>query len=171
MPPGGALIEPCSYGFNAVCYASGIRLNQSITDGLSNTIGVTEHYGVCRKTVFEMHIQGGSATIVNGEVKYVTSTNPPMRRTTFADHPMYDDVYPVTKSRNGMPVTAGSRPLTFQVRPAVADCNYRIPQSSLPGGLSVGYLDGSVRILNPNIAAEVFWAEVTPAGGEQVAVE
>ena len=81
---------------------------------------------------------------------------------------MYDDVHPVAASRDGQPATVGSLPLTFQVRPALSECDPRIPQSSLPGGILAGMLDGSVRFLHPNVAPEVFWGSVTPAGGEAV---
>ena len=77
-----------------------------------------------------------------------------MRRSSFAD---VGDVGP----------NAASPPtLTFQVRPAISDCNPRIPQTPFSGGLLAGLADGSVRMLSPGISPATFWAAVTPAGGE-----
>jgi hypothetical protein len=41
-------------------------------------------------------------------------------------------------------------------------------QTPFEAGLPVVFFDGSVRTLRPGIAPEVFWAHVTPAGGEVV---
>ena len=56
--------------------------------------------------------------------------------------------------------------VTFQVRPKIADCDPRLPQTPFNAGLLVGLADGSVRTLNPAISPGTFWAAVTPAGGE-----
>ena len=94
------------------------------------------------------------------------------RRYTFADGPAaFLDVYPVTTPGVGGPTTVGSRPKTFQVRPAVAECDDAIPNSSLPGGIVAGCLDGSVRFVRSDIDPAVFWGSVTPAGGEVVALD
>ena len=75
------------------------------------------------------------------------------------------DVVPVTTPRP--PTTRASTPgLTFQARPAVADCNPLIPQTPHESGMLVGWMDGSVRPVRPGVAETVFWAAVTPAGGE-----
>jgi hypothetical protein len=40
------------------------------------------------------------------------------------------------------------------------------PQTPFSAGLPVALFDGSVRTIRPGVRPEVFWAMVTPAGGE-----
>jgi hypothetical protein len=54
------------------------------------------------------------------------------------------------------------------VRPTVKECNQRVPNASSLRGLQVAMGDGSVRILAPGTAPEVFWGMVTPSGGEVI---
>lgn len=166
--PDRAPPRPCSYAFNAVCYAYGQTL-KGVTDGLSNTVGLAEHYGSCQSATYECHFVGSIKRHPDGTPRVQSRVG--FRRTTFADYPMYDDVRPLTTTRDGRPHTIPNLPLTFQVRPALGDCDPRIPQSSLPGGMMVGLLDGSVRFVRPEVAPEVFWGSVTPAAGEVVTLD
>lgn len=149
-------VGPTSFAFNAYIFAQGVRTPVSITDGTSNTIGITEHYSFCGKTTF----------LYSMTQQYCLSGNPPStspcvlsttHRATFADK-VYDDVRPLP------PPNEPTR--TFQTRPTPADCDYRVPQSSVPGVLLVGFLDGSVRAVRPAVSPAVFWGTVTPNGGE-----
>ena len=170
-PLGGSATadQPCSFAFNAVVFAPGMRSPRSMPDGLSGTVALSEHYGNCRSTTFFTRGMGTNCFRLEGSALVPTvCVDASSRSSAFADNPTHDDVHPVTTSRDGLPVTVGSLPLTFQVRPAQADCDPRIPNSSLPGGLLAGFLDGSVRFLRPTTAPEVFWGSVTPAGGESV---
>ena len=76
-----------------------------------------------------------------------------------------EDVQPV-----GTPSgTRASVPgLTFQQQPSLDQCDFRVLQTPHPGGLPVALMDGSVRTLRHGIAGTVFWAAVTPAGGEVI---
>jgi prepilin-type processing-associated H-X9-DG protein len=58
--------------------------------------------------------------------------------------------------------------MTFQVRPRPTDADAHILQTPHAGGLPVAFFDGSVRIISPGVAESVFWALVTPDGGEVV---
>ena len=42
----------------------------------------------------------------------------------------------------------------------------RLLQTPFTAGLPVALFDGSVRTVGPGVVAEVFWAGVTPNGGE-----
>ena len=94
---------------------------------------------------------------------------PGFHRATFADggsfltFPDSGDAHPET--RNGQ-TTSSDGVWTFQVAPAVKDCNPQVPQTPFPGGMSVALIDGSVRVLNGNSSVSTFWSAVTPAGGE-----
>ena len=75
------------------------------------------------------------------------------------------DVVPVL--RGNPPVARASIPgMTFQVRPRPQDADYRIPQTPHAAGLPVAQFDGSVRVIAPGVAEDVFWGMVTPASGE-----
>jgi prepilin-type N-terminal cleavage/methylation domain-containing protein len=153
----------CSFALNPFLFAPRVKLSSSVPDGLSSTVALTEHYGVCGPTTFYWPLI--ESVCLSSEGKRVPCVASPAHRATFADG-MYDDVLPVTTNNNGVAITTGSLPLTFQVRPPLHECDPRIPQSSLPGGILAGFADGSARFLRPRIEATVFWSAVTPAGGE-----
>jgi hypothetical protein len=88
-----------------------------------------------------------------------------MHRPTFAD-PNNDDVQPLTFNGLTRPSVLS---MTFQVMPTSENCDYRVPQAMHPSGLLTAYMDGSIRTTRAGIRPEVFWAAVTPAGGEILA--
>jgi hypothetical protein len=51
-------------------------------------------------------------------------------------------------------------------KPIGDECDWAIPQTPFPNGMSVALADGSVRTISPRVSPETFWAAVTPAGGE-----
>ena len=170
-PDGKPFIQKgSSFAFNQRLYTNGMLLNIGASDGPSCTIALTEHYGSCGRTTFWPQCQRSWCQLNSSEPR-VTCITPSARRATFADFPDFDDVHPVTEVHNGVAVTVGNQPLTFQVRPTKAECNPRVPQSSLPGGILAGMLDGSVKFVRPGVSPEVFWGSVTPAGGEAVTLD
>jgi hypothetical protein len=74
-------------------------------------------------------------------------------------------VYPITTG-NPSATTGSIAGLTFQVQPALADCDPRLAQTAYSGGMPVALLDGSVRTLSPGMSAATYWGAVTPNGGE-----
>jgi hypothetical protein len=170
-------MSPTNYTMNAQVFTGRQRLPGAVADGLSNTVFYSERYVRCFTASSEYGYDAPSA------------------RPTFADGgpavraPNSHQVYPITDHATG--VTRPSIPgMTFQVRPArflrpdidqpggielllewmenpPADlCNPRVPQALHAAGLTVGMGDGSVRTVRPGVSPEVFWALVTPAGGE-----
>lgn len=57
-------------------------------------------------------------------------------------------------------------PVPFQHRPRAGQCDPRFPQAAGRSGLGCAMADGSVRFIAPSVERAVFWAAVTPAGGE-----
>ncbi len=166
---------PTSYTANAQVFIDRPRLTRSIPDGLSNTFFYAERYARCFHTK-------GDYTAIDGY------------RPTFADGgPLLNgknnrQVYPVrAASGETVPNIPG---MAFQVRPPryelfdltasgnfalymayytnpPADlCDSRVPQTPHSSGMLVGLGDGSVRTVAKGITPSVFWALVTPAGGE-----
>jgi hypothetical protein len=154
-----------SYCSNAFVFSNKPNLNRTFLDGLSQTIWFAEMYAEC----------GSSSSDYTGLNPY--------NRATFADGgPVLGgrnpgQVHPVT---TGVPpITRPSRPgATFQVRPLITraekytigpgECDRDIPQTPHAGGMLLGLGDGSVRSVAPGVQPEVFWALVTPRGGEVV---
>jgi type II secretory pathway pseudopilin PulG len=176
--PHGANPMAQTYPCNAQIFVGFPHLSRTITDGLSNTVMLAEHYHVCKPhIVFDYTQHEAFPTLKGGG-----------RRATFADGgPLLDganqgDVYPVTE-----PATRTTRPsrpgATFQVTPRVwsldvvqhprpaqaGECDQWLPQAVFPNGLLVALADGSVRTVRPGVSPEVFWGAVTPAGGEVLA--
>ena len=154
-----------SIAVNAWAFAPLPNLSSTFSDGLSNTILLSEHYSRCGKgTVFDWYY-----------ASRLTSSDD-SHRASFADGgplPLADfygphkDVYPVTSG--SPPISNPSRVgATFQHRPPLGDCDRTVPQGLQPGGLLLGMGDGSVRVVRPTIQPTVFWAMVTPAGGEVI---
>lgn len=154
-----------SLAFNPLVYAKGKQLSSSVPDGTSTTVALTEHYGLCNEARFDWR-QIESSCLEFPSFQKIPCSSATLRRATFADGPMYQDVVPMTSAGSNGLVTTGSLPLTFQVRPKLDQCDPRIPQSSLPGGLLCGFADGSVRYISQGVSSVAFWSAVTPAGGE-----
>jgi type II secretory pathway pseudopilin PulG len=163
--PGHGYLPPdlngnCSYGVNGAAFVPGANLNATFADGLSNTIAVLERYARCKETVTRVNDGGCFGTDETGMP--VPCRYPDLRKSSFAD-PMYDDVQPLITSAG----TTGSIPgVTFQSRPGQPECDYRTAQALDAGGILAGFADGSVRTIRANVSPAVFWAAVTPDGGE-----
>jgi prepilin-type N-terminal cleavage/methylation domain-containing protein len=143
--------EVSSYAANGQVFKGAARLPASIPDGVSNTIGFAEHYGFCNGRAFFYLMTG-----------YALGGNP--RPATFAG---VFDVEPndINPDRSSPPYE------TFQPAPALADCFPGIAQTPHASGMLVALMDGSVRPVSPGIAPRIYWALVTPSGGEVVADE
>lgn len=159
-------VDITSYAANAAVFESlSAAPIAKISDGLSNTIFFTEHFGWrCGSAEFHFNWMVAQPR-PDGIVDPRTESAVKATRPTFADNECKDYVPVVT----GSPPTAGAADgVTFQVAPKVTDCDPRLPNASITRGLQVLMGDGSIRLIRPSIAKQVFWAAVTPNGGEQV---
>jgi prepilin-type N-terminal cleavage/methylation domain-containing protein len=161
-------VSVTSYACNAQVFAGRPQLPKSIPDGLAQTIFFTEHYGWrCGGVQFYYRDESSTSRL---------AASFPSGRPSFADGgPRIQkgrnpgDFYPLPL---GSPaVSTAPEGVTFQLRPASADCDPRLPNSSTTRGLQVALGDGSVRVLSPGITPAVFWGAVTPAGGEATQLE
>jgi prepilin-type N-terminal cleavage/methylation domain-containing protein len=167
--PVGTTADPqsmlTSLAFNPMVYGPRKRFPVSISDGTSNTLAITEHYGACLEARFDWD-QAITECYELNPLRKVLCSSASLRRNTFADSKMFQDVFPVTSSGPGGPISRGNFPLTFQVRPQLDQCDPRIPQSSFPGGILGGFADGSVRFIRAGVSESAFWSAVTPDRGE-----
>lgn len=158
---GGALSEASSsYVVNAVALGRSRRASD-VRDGTSSTIGLAERYARCGRMDFTHSLTGMRFTLPDGQ-PYIRDEDWGQHRATLAD-PLTGNARPVTV--NGQ--TRSSRPgMTFQLAPPLDECQWRMPQSPFPDGMSVAYLDGSVRVVAPSVGESVFWSSVTHDGRE-----
>ena len=157
-----------SYAANALIFLKTTELPTGFRDGLSTTILFGHRYahpyrpgpGGTHYTQFDW-----GRPDVHPPANTVPGIVVHLRRATFADR-QAGDVYPV--SSGNPPITLGSvRGLTFQSRPPIEQSDPRIccsPHDNLP----VLMADGSVQLLPRHMRESVFWALVTPKGGEVV---
>jgi prepilin-type N-terminal cleavage/methylation domain-containing protein len=149
-----------SYSANHQIFRVGASLTDSCPDGTSSTIALVERYARCGLTGANWSLS--VVTCLDEAGNLTPCVKPSLRRSTFAD-PQYDDVVPVSSGGITNPSVPGR---TFQVAPAIENCDYRVPQTPHASGMLTAYFDGSVRSIGPEIAPPLFWAAVTPAGGE-----
>jgi prepilin-type N-terminal cleavage/methylation domain-containing protein len=158
----------CSYALNMFATDGAIDLGAGFPDGLSQTFAMCDKYAMKGGP----DPSTGTPWFMN---QYTQVFDPPngelygYRRATFADRG-WQDVMPVTDA-----VTSTTRPSvpgkTFQVAPRPEDADPSIPQTPHLAGLTVAMFDGSVRTIAPSVKETVFWAMVTPAGGEVASLD
>jgi type II secretory pathway pseudopilin PulG len=167
LPPAELGNRYTSYIANAWLFpGESVKLFEHCTDGLSNTMMLTEHYYKCSVP----YPDRWSGQVRTDYENTFARAGENVHRPTFADGgPVMNgrnegDVHPVTVGG----VTRASQPgLTFRVRPGPDEpCFPWVPWSHFPNGLLVGFGDGSVRSVRPGVDEAVFWGAVTPAGGE-----
>ncbi len=132
--------QATSLVFNPLVFSKGKFMATAIPDGASNTMLITEHYEICGEAIFHWKHLKNECLKPPKMKRVLCPSGSGQMRATFADFEMFKDVYPVTASG----VTRGSDPVTFQVQPSLSQCDPRIPQSSLPGGILCGFADGSI---------------------------
>ena len=155
---------PCSYSYNYQSFSGAPDLASSFSDGTTTTIAFVERYRSC------IRLPGLRLTYALIGPSFDFQENglpfPGVRTPSFAD-PGWKDILPVVDPATGKTV-ASVRGLTFQYMPAPTDGDPRYPQTPHRGGLPTAFFDGSVRVIAPTVAEEVFWSQVTPRGGEIV---
>jgi hypothetical protein len=162
---------PCSYGLNYSALEGRPNLQKGFSDGLSNTVAGAERYfasyqltppGGPMRIKCKYNEQLGNFDADSGHYAYGA-----IRRASFADLGIAEDVYPVSVRNATPPSTRSSVPgYTFQVRPKLDSAWSGVPQTPFSAGLPTLLFDGSVRTLNPSIDEFTFWAAVTRDRGE-----
>jgi type II secretory pathway pseudopilin PulG len=176
--------EQCSYSANAQGLMANGPGRPPFSDGYSNTIIAATRYVLTTRwpsqncytiheasDVYQVFAPGVTNVICGG-----------LRRAYFAD-PGWNDVVPIRGADGRTRPSVPGR--TFQVQPNISrvlrevepldpwsepelpnEVSSRVLHTPFTAGLSVAMFDGSVRTVRPGVAETVFWAAVTPAGGE-----
>jgi type II secretory pathway pseudopilin PulG len=163
-----------SYAYNAQILNRDHRaLPHVCPDGTSNTLLIAEHYRACERAGFfwfdkenwydSKDTYSRRASFADGGPEVLRSVYP-----DFLDG--YQDVHPVIDRARGQ-TTSSLAGKTFQVRPRLAECNPRQPQTPFRNAMLGGLLDGSVRSIAKAISPGTFWSAVTPDGGEVLGAE
>jgi len=156
----------CSYGLNMFAMDGSLSFASDLPDGTSQTIAFVDKYAVKGSPNFTVSQTVNLYTEIYGPLDGEIYGN---RRATFADRG-WEDVVPVTDlaTRTARPSVPGK---TFQVGPRPELVDPSIPQTPHRAGLTVALFDGSVQTISPSVAETVFWALVTPAGGEVASLD
>ncbi|MCU0705334.1 MAG: DUF1559 domain-containing protein [Fimbriiglobus sp.] len=178
MSPGDPTLDlaerfdaPSSYALNYFALEGRPNLTNGFPDGTTNTIaGVERYFASYQLTPPEgpMRIKCKyNEQVSNFDADSGRYSFGNLRRASFADRGIAEDVFPVTLRNESPPRTRSSVPdYTFQVRPKLELAWSGVPQTPFTAGLPTVLFDGSVRTLRPSIDEFVFWAAVTRDRGE-----
>jgi prepilin-type N-terminal cleavage/methylation domain-containing protein len=131
-----------------------------ITDGASNTILYAEKYALCTST--SMPLTGGNLWAYCAFKSL--DLPPPMEFPMKPYHASF-----AIAGYFGKTTTIGPAS-RFQVRPVPGNCDPTRTATS-HAGMVVCLGDGSVRTLSPSMSGAVWWAAVTPSGGEAAGLD
>ncbi|MBL8865267.1 MAG: prepilin-type N-terminal cleavage/methylation domain-containing protein [Planctomycetia bacterium] len=161
----------CSYAINMFAFDGSVNLISSNSDGNSLTIALSDkYYSYCSSAdVGPTTYHQWTHVFDPRDFSKLDGAPYGVRRSTFADAG-WKDVIPVSDpdARQTRSSTPGKM---FQVRPRPEEVDPSIPQSAFHAGLTVAMFDGSVRTIRPGIDESVFWALVTPRGGEVASLD
>lgn len=134
-----------------------------ILDGTSNTILHAEKYARCSNSSMAPPFRdGGTAWAYSTAVLFPWQPYP-MQPPGKAFQPGF--AIPALAALGAVNAVGPGSKFQVQPTPYLGNCDPTRASTS-HAGLMVGMADGSVRILNPSMGGENWWAAVTPSGGE-----
>jgi prepilin-type N-terminal cleavage/methylation domain-containing protein len=169
--------EPSYSGANTAgstifCAANGKTRITSITDGTSNTVLFAERYANCPANSY---IGAGQRDNIWDHWDFYTEDTPGfaminLQRGVRDQFTGPGTLFQVVPSTTPAPPTGPVPPGQIGPRPPIvgpaASCDWRLPQTSHPGGMIVALADGSARSLARGMSSTTWWALCTPNGGE-----
>ncbi len=145
-----------SFAYSAPAFSNNAKLQSSFPDGTSQTIAFAEHYNFTGNRSNQMGIS------IVLDPKNLNRDKQGSRSPNFAD-PNADDWRPTMTDGNGI-LFPEKHPI--QITPTFLESDGARLQAMQKSGLKAAMMDGSVRVFSPTITPELFWAFVTPNGGE-----
>jgi prepilin-type N-terminal cleavage/methylation domain-containing protein len=157
-----------SYLMNGTVFdRDGIKI-QTMTDGSSNTVLMTEGYSACG---------GGKATgsTTSGTYNYNYGYRYSYYNQIYSYNYTSSSVYNYNDGRIWnynynysyyTPRFSRIAGQTFQVQPPIAECNGAVPQGLSAGAMQIVMGDGSVRGVSAGMSAPTWEASLTPVGGD-----
>ena len=140
------------------------RIPKDFADGTSHTILHAEKYARCTNTDMAPPFRdGGTAWAFSTAVLFPWQP-PPMNPPGKAFQPGF--AIPALAARGAPNAIGPGSVFQDQPNPFLGNCDPTRAATAHAGGMVVGLADGSVRILAASIHGDVWWAAVTPAGGE-----
>jgi prepilin-type N-terminal cleavage/methylation domain-containing protein len=138
------------------------RIPNDFADGTSHTILLAEKYARCTNTNMVPAFQDGGAAWSYTTTPVFPWQPPPMTPPGKAFQSGFAIAALVAR---GAPNAVGPGSL-FKIQPTPGNCDPTRAATAHPGGMVAGLADGSVRVLADGMSGDVWWAAVTPAGGE-----
>jgi prepilin-type N-terminal cleavage/methylation domain-containing protein len=160
--PGNALV----FGGGLLAYpGSSVRKRMPFKDGTSNTVGFATRYGVIPAATPVTCLWSDNKNGTNATAPTPGSLGPPPVAALNPENSLslfyYVLIPPVA------PATIPDyTPATYELQPVPALANPLNLQALGAGGLQVAMFDGSTRTIAPTLQAALFYAALTPAGGE-----
>jgi len=145
-----------SFAYSAPAFSHGAKLPNGFPDGTSQTIGFAEHYNF---TNYRSNSIGISVVV---DPNNVDPTKQGRRTASFAD-PGFKDWRPTMTDGK---IISYPEQHPIQLAPTFEQADGARLQAMQISGLKAAMMDGSVRVFSPSITPELFWAFVTPNGGE-----
>jgi prepilin-type N-terminal cleavage/methylation domain-containing protein len=171
----------CSYAFNSLIFSgqNGInytnpptpnghsydpqgaaQLPRTISDGLSNTMLVTEKYAICTNpTVLAVFGQGGSFWAYSALSS--PALPPPMQPSPKPTYPGFEISFFAPFGAQAI----GPASL-FQVQPIPTNCDPLRASTPHTSVINALLADGSVRAVSSSVSPNTWWYACTPSGGE-----
>jgi prepilin-type N-terminal cleavage/methylation domain-containing protein len=137
------------------------RIPNDFADGTSHTILLAEKYARCTNTDMVPAFQDGGSAWAYTTTHVFPWQPSPMTPPGKAFQSGFAIAALVAR---GAPNAIGAGSI-FQVQPSV-NCDPTRAATAHAGGMVAGLADGSVRALAAGMSGDVWWAAVTPAGGE-----
>jgi hypothetical protein len=136
-----------------------------VTDGTSSTMLHAEKYAHCSNLDMATAFRDGGCAWAYSGVGLFPWQPSPMSPGQVAFQPFFAVRGFVAM---GAPDAIGERSM-FQVQPTPFQDKCDPTRAATPhSAMVVGLVDGSVRMLSPSMSGAIWWATVTPAGGEVI---
>jgi len=140
------------------------RIPADFGDGTSHTILHAEKYARCTNTDMAPPFRDGGTAWAYCTSPLFPWQPQPMIPPGKAFQPGF--AIPALAARGAPNVIGPASIFQVQPNPFLGNCDPTRASTSHAGGIVVGMADGSVRTLAPSLSGDLWWAAVTPSGGE-----